>query len=106
MAWSDDVTDGHNEALADGAGVTITYGSETIPALQGSGDSLDQLTGGGFIESNNPTFSILLSDLATASWTPAQGEKFQVSGKTLKIKSISFDPSDPVLRIFTEGEEQ
>lgn len=109
MGWADEIADGHNELLADGAGVIILYKGKEIPAMLGSGITLDQLVDGGNSESINPTLSIHRSALSSAGWTPEQGDTFtikQASDHTLKIKSLGFDPADPLMKIYAEGEQQ
>ena len=107
MAWADDVFDGVSEALSD-AGVQIVWNDITITALQGSGQSFDMLANGGYIGSENPSFTVLKSALESAA--PGQafavGDMILFADKTLYIKSISFDVADPDIRILTQGEGQ
>ena len=107
MAWADDVFDGVTEALSD-AGVQIEWNGVMLTALQGSGQSFDQLADGGYIGSENPSFTVLKAqiDLLSPGQTFAQGDEILFAGKTLYIKSISFDVADPDIRILTQGEGQ
>lgn len=109
MSWKDEAEDGIREALSDGAGTTFRWLKFTIPCLIGNGVSYEELVSGGAVDSENVTFMVLKTDLERI----APGKKFEqgqiikISGKSLKIASVSFnDPADPAYRIFTEGEEQ
>lgn len=105
MGWADDVADGLREGMSD-AGVTIQWKGVSIPALQGTGQSFPELEDGGVIAKEDPTFTVLKSDLLTL----AAGRMFSVgdiitfSGKRLRIARISFDVADPDYRLFTTGE--
>lgn len=104
MAWADDVADGLREGLSD-AGVLIKWRGKTIPALQGSGLSLEMLANGGVVDGENPSFTVLKSDMPAGRGFK-QGDKIELAGKTFVIKSISFDVADPDIRVATQGEGQ
>lgn len=109
MAWSDEISDAFSELLSDGAGVTILRKGKQIPAMLGTGISLDQLVNGGESENVNPTVSIARSTLKVAGWNVQQGHTFEVKeapGHVIKVKSLAFDPADPILKIYCEGEQQ
>lgn len=105
MAWADDVADGLKEAMRDGAGVVIKWKGKLIPTMQGSGTSLEMLAAGGVIDGENPSFTILKSDMPPGR-AFKQGDKVELAGKIFVIKSISFDVADPDIRIATQGEGQ
>jgi len=104
MAWADDVADGLNEAMGD-AGVLITWRGKKIRAMQGSGISLEMLANGGVVDGENPSFTVLKSDMPSGR-TFKQGDKIELAGKTFVVKSISFDVADPDIRLATQGEGQ
>jgi hypothetical protein len=104
MAWADDVADGLREGLAD-AGLLIKWRGKMLPALQGSGISLEMLANGGIVDGENPSFTVLKSDMPAGRGFK-QGDKIELAGKTFVVKSISFDVADPDIRIATQGEGQ
>lgn len=104
MGWADEISDGLRELHGDGAGVIIKFKGKSIRALIGSGVSATQVEDGGIVDTETSSFMIMKADLQ--GWRPSVGDVFEVAGKPFKIVSVSFDPIDPSIRIFTEGEEQ
>ena len=104
MAWADDVADGVREGLND-AGLLIKWRGKMLRALQGSGLSLEMLANGGIVDGENPSFTVLKSEMPAGRGFK-QGDKIELAGKTFVVKSISFDVADPDIRIATQGEGQ
>lgn len=92
-------------------GVMITRWNRracAIPAIQGSGQSYESIMDGGLIGNENPSFTIRKSaiDAARPGHMLADGDCIVVGGKTLKVKTVSFDVVDPSIRITTEDPAQ
>jgi len=88
-----------------GVSLRVPRWRATIPALQGSGISYESVIDGGMLDNENPSFSILLADIP-AGKEFTQGLKVCVGDREFKVKTVSFDPADPAIRITTEGVAQ
>lgn len=113
MSEFSDLIDAGMREIQGECGVKLRWNNKLINAVQGSGVSYDMLVNGGEVDSENPTFQVLKTDVESVA--PGrmfeQGDEIEVMQgavvlKIVTVKSISFDPADPCIRISTEGPEQ
>lgn len=89
-------------------GITFQWRNYIIPCVRESSEVYSKLIDGGFSDTQNPSITVLRSDLAAISpgQTFEQSEQIIIDGQTVIIQSIVDDAEDPSITLHLVGQTQ